>query len=130
MSRFRAFLPAALVLLAACGPTVTVDVSPEVAVPGGGTYAWGGQQIKLPSEVQQGIVARSPAIQAWVKKAIDAELQKKGYRLVDSTQAAFFVRYAVGSRVGRERDGNLRRLARRHGMRRMGLLERLGRRLV
>jgi Domain of unknown function (DUF4136) len=99
MSRFRATLPAALVLLAACGPTVTVDVSPEAAVPGGGTYAWGGQQIKLPSEVQQGIVARSPAIQAMVRKAIDAELQKKGYRVVDSTQAAFFVRYAVGSRV-------------------------------
>lgn len=99
MPRFRAILPAALAFLAACGPTVTVDVSPEVAVPGGGTYAWGGQQIKLPSEVQQGIVARSPAIQGMVKKAIDTELQKKGYRLVDSTQAAFFVRYAVGSRV-------------------------------
>jgi hypothetical protein len=102
MSRSGAIFPAALVLLAACGPTVTTEVSPEIALPGGGTYAWGGQQIKLPSDVQQGVVARSPAIQAMVKKAIDAELQRKGYRLVDSTQAAFFVRYAVGSRVRTE----------------------------
>jgi Domain of unknown function (DUF4136) len=102
MSRSLAILPAALVLLAACGPTVTTDVSPDFALPGGGTYAWGGQQIKLPREVEQGVVARSPAIQAMVKKAINAELQKKGYRLVDSTQAAFFVRYAVGSRVRTE----------------------------
>lgn len=102
MSHFRAILPAALVLLAACGPTVSTDVSPEIAVPGGATYAWGGQQIKLPREVEQGVVARSPAIKAMVKKAINAELQRKGYRLVDSTQAAFFVRYAVGSRVQTE----------------------------
>jgi len=99
MSLFRSILPTALVFLGACGPTVTTDVSPEIPVPGGGTYAWGGEQIKPPREIKQGVVARSPAINAMVRKAIDAELQHKGYRLVDSTQAAFYVRYAVGSRV-------------------------------
>jgi hypothetical protein len=44
-------------------------------------------------------VEQSPVIHQRVKTAIDTELRGKGYRLTDSAEAAFMVRFAVGSKT-------------------------------
>ncbi len=90
-------VPATALALAACGPAITVTQDPSVPLPGAATYAWGPPPQNVPN--QQGVVEQSPVIQQRVRTAIDNELRDKGYRLVDSTQAAFMVRFAVGSRM-------------------------------
>jgi hypothetical protein len=66
-------------------------------MPGAATYVWGPPPQHVPN--QQGVVEQSPVIHQRVKTAIDTDLKEKGYRLTDSAQAAFIVRFAVGSQV-------------------------------
>lgn len=92
----RSFLPLAVLALAACGPSITITRDGAVPMPGAATYVWGHPPKNVPNA--QGVVEQSPVIQQRIKTAIDAELRAKGYRLTDSSQAAFIVRFAVGSR--------------------------------
>lgn len=92
-----ALLSASALVLAACGPTITVTQDSSIPMPGAATYAWGPPPANVPNA--QGVVEQSPVIHQRVKTAIDAELAEKGYRLTDSSQAAFMVRFAVGSRM-------------------------------
>lgn len=93
----RPLLPVAAVVLFACGPTITVTQDPTIPMPGAATYAWGPPPQHVPNS--QGVVAQSPLINQRIKAALDDELKEKGYRLTDSTEAAFIVRYAVGSQT-------------------------------
>lgn len=93
---YRSFLPVAAVALFACGPSITVTQDPSIPMPGAATYMWGPPPQNVPNS--EGVVAQSPVIQQRVKSAIDAELKEKGYRLTDSAQAAFVVRFAVGAK--------------------------------
>jgi len=92
----RSLLPVAALVLFGCGPSITVTQDPAIPMPGAATYVWGPPPQHVPN--QQGIVEQSPVIRQRIKTAIDNELRNKGYRLTDSAQAAFMVRYAVGSR--------------------------------
>jgi hypothetical protein len=102
MHRSLALLAAAS--LVACGPTITVTQDPSVPVPGAATYVWGPAPPNVPGG--EGVVAQSPVIKQRVKTSIDNELRAKGYRLTDSTQAAFVVRFAVGSRTDQTQVSN------------------------
>ena len=102
MHRSTALLAA--LALAACGPTITVTQDPSVPVPGAATYVWGPAPPNVPGG--QGVVAQSPVIKQRVKASIDNELRAKGYRLTDSAQAAFVVRFAVGSRTDQTQVSN------------------------
>ena len=93
----RFFLPLAAVVLFACGPSITVTRDAAIPMPGAATYVWGPPPQNVPNA--EGVVAQSPVIHQRVKTAIDTELKAKGYRLTDSAQAAFVVRFAVGSKV-------------------------------
>lgn len=93
----RSLAPLAALLLAACGPTITVTQDPSIPMPGAATYVWGPPPANVPGG--QGVVAQSPVIHQRVKTAIDNELREKGYRLTDSAQATFVVRFAVGSKT-------------------------------
>jgi hypothetical protein len=66
-------------------------------MPGAATYVWGPPPQGVPNS--QGVVAQSPVIHQRIKTAIDNELRDKGYRLTDSAQATFLVRFAVGSKT-------------------------------
>jgi len=100
MSGFRFTLrPALLALLvgaAACGgPEISSDRDSTIPVPAGSTYAWGGvTQRKIPGEIdlksENGIVAGR------LQRAIDAQMQAKGWKLADSASANFYVHYHVG----------------------------------
>jgi len=90
-------MPIAVVALFACGPSITVTRDAEIPMPGAATYVWGPPPPNVPNE--KGIVEQSPIINQRIKTAIDDALQARGYRPVDSAQAAFMVRYAVGSRM-------------------------------
>ena len=93
----RSLAPLAALLLAACGPTITVTQDPSIPLPGAATYVWGPPPEHVPNA--QGVVEQSPIIHQRVKTAIDNELRDKGYRLTDSAQATFMVRFAVGSKT-------------------------------
>ncbi len=93
----RSLAPAAALLLAACGPTITVTRDSAIPMPGTATYVWGPPPEHVPNS--QGVVEQSPVIHQRVKTAIDTELRGKGYRLTDSAEAAFMVRFAVGSKT-------------------------------
>jgi len=93
----RSLTPLALLALAACGPSITVTRDATVPMPGAATYVWGPAPKNVPNS--QGVVAQSPVIHQRIKTAINNELQAKGYRLTDSSSAAFVVRFAVGSKV-------------------------------
>ena len=98
-------LPALLaVVLFACGPSITVTRDDAIPMPGAATYVWGPPPPNVPNE--QGVVEQSPIIRQRIKTAIDNELRNKGYRLTDSAQAAFMVRYAVGSRFDQTEVNN------------------------
>lgn len=93
----RPLLTLTALALFACGPSITVTQDPAIPMPGAATYAWGPPPENVPNA--EGVVARSPLINQRIKTAIDDELKEKGYRLTDSANAAFIVRYAVGSKV-------------------------------
>ena len=81
----------------ACGPDVVSDRDNTIPVPIGSTYAWGGiGEKKLPGEIdlpsENGIVA------ARVERAIDHQMQAKGWKKVDSAEASFLIHYHVGIR--------------------------------
>ena len=93
----RSLLPIAALSLIACGPSITVTRDAAIPMPGAATYTWGPPPANVPGG--EGIVAQSPVIQQRIKTAIDNELKDKGYRLTDSAQATFMVRFAVGSKT-------------------------------
>ncbi len=100
----RSFLPLAAIVLYACGPTITVTQDATIPMPGAATYVWGPPPQGVPNS--QGVVAQSPVIHQRIKTAIDNELKAKGYRLTDSAQAAFVVRFAVGSKTDQTQVAN------------------------
>ena len=84
---------AILALVTACGPTVSSTKAPT-AVPGSGTYAWGGALAV--GEAGTGYTIVNQKLRLRILAAIDSGLAGKGYRKVDSTAAQFLARYAVG----------------------------------
>lgn len=100
----RSIIPLAAVVLFACGPSITVTQDAAIPLPGPATYVWGPPPPHVPNG--EGIVAQSPLIHQRVKTAIDNELKEKGYRLTDSSEAAFVVRFAVGSRTSQTQVNN------------------------
>ena len=79
--------------LASCGPSVSSH-APGNLVPGSGTYAWGGTLV-VPNE-GQGYVLVNQNLRKRIQAAMDTALAVKGYRKVDTTDAQFIARYAVG----------------------------------
>ncbi len=94
--RLRALHLAGLVLLiAACASAWTVDTfkAPEPDFAGRRTYAWAGGDFGTPNEVDPGVVARADHA---MRAAVDAELARKGYVLVnDAAQADMHLSYQV-----------------------------------
>lgn len=87
-----------LVLVTACGPSVSSTKAPTL-VPGTGTYAWGGGALAMPEAGAQGYTVVNQRLKMRIQVAIDSALKAKGYRKVDSTTAQFLARYAVGVRT-------------------------------
>jgi len=92
--RVGVMLCAAGMLGCASAPEMDTDRDYTIAIPQAPTYAWAGQQ-----DVQG---ATDPSINnsivhQRIRNAVDANMQKKGYKLVDDPeQADFFVRYSLG----------------------------------
>ena len=74
-------------LIAACASAWTVDTfeAPEAVFAGRRTYAWTGGDFGTPNEVDPGVVARADHA---MRTAVDAELARKGYVLVDDAAQA------------------------------------------
>ena len=100
----RTLLPLAALALVACGPSITVTRDAAIPMPGAATYVWGPPPQNVPNS--QGVVEQSPVIHQRIKTAIDNELRDKGYRLTDSAQATFMVRFAVGSKTTQTQVNN------------------------
>ena len=100
----RSCLPIAALVLFACGPSITVTRDAAIPMPGAATYVWGPPPQNVPNE--KGVIEQSPVIRQRIKTAIDNGLQAKGYRLTDSSQATFLVRYAMGSRFNQTQVTN------------------------
>src|SRR5262249_5400787 len=96
---FRRFvLLAAVVVVCACA-TITYDRDDAIRIPPGATVAFGGVSYEgsqnLDSTVANDIVHRR------IRTALVAQLEAKGYKVVDDPQTAdFLLRYFVGVRRG------------------------------
>lgn len=93
MKPLPVLLGAILAATTACGPTVSSTKAPT-AVPGTGTYAWGGALAV--GEAGQGFTVVNQRLKLRIRAAIDSGLAGKGYRRIDSSSAQFLARYAVG----------------------------------
>jgi hypothetical protein len=94
--RFRQMVTAAGILgAAACGPTISSDRDSTIPIPAAATVEFEGGTVEGPQQVDPAV--QNSIVHRRIQLAIIAELQKKGYRIVDSTEAATFrVRYFVG----------------------------------
>lgn len=93
----RILIAALALATAACGPDVVSDRDNTIPVPVGSTYAWGGTtERKLPGEIN--LASENSIVAGRVQRAVDQQMQAKGWRLVDSAAASFLVHYHVGIR--------------------------------
>ena len=92
----RSALLALLLGAAACGSAeVTSDRDTTIPVPAGATYAWGGvTQRKIPGEID--LKSENSIVAGRLQRAIDEQMQAKGWKLADSGSANFYVHYHVG----------------------------------
>lgn len=98
----RIAMLALVVGASACGSAeVTSDRDSTIPVPAGSTYAWGGTtQRKIPGEID--LKSENSIVAGRLQRAIDQEMQAKGWKLTDSATASFFVHYHVGVQDQRE----------------------------
>jgi hypothetical protein len=92
----RSALLALLLGATSCGTAeVTSDRDSTIPVPAGSTYAWGGvTQRKVPGEID--LKSENSIVAGRLQRAIDAQMQAKGWKLADSGSANFYVHYHVG----------------------------------
>jgi hypothetical protein len=100
--RFRLLATAAgIVTVAACGPTISSDRDATIPIPAGATVEFEGGTVEGPQQVDP--ATRNDIVHRRIQLAIVAQLQAKGYKMVDSTQdATFRVRYFVGIKKNTE----------------------------
>jgi hypothetical protein len=100
--RFRLFATAAgLATIAACGPSISSDRDSTIPIPAGATVEFEGGSVEGPQQVDPAI--QNSIVHRRIQLAIVAQLQKKGYKIVDSNQVATFrVRYFVGIKKNTE----------------------------
>ena len=101
-TRFRLFATAAgLATIAACGPTISSDRDSTIPIPAGATVEFEGGTVDGPQQVDPAV--QNNIVHRRIQLAIVSQLQQKGYKLVDSNQAATFrVRYFVGIKQNTE----------------------------
>lgn len=100
--RSRLFATAAgLATIAACGPSISSDRDSTIPIPAGATVEFEGGSVEGPQQVDPAV--QNSIVHRRIQLAIIAELQRKGYKIVDSAQAATFrVRYFVGIKQNTE----------------------------
>lgn len=85
----------AMLLLLACAHGIGSDRDNTLPTPAGSTYAWGGSSgDSLPGEID--LASNDSPLAGRVERAIDRQMQSRGWRLVDPAQADFLVHYAAG----------------------------------
>lgn len=87
-------LAAALLGITGCSPTVMVEQDPQAGLPGNGSYAWGIASDHIAGDNNPRV--NNDIIAAKVQQAIDTGFARRGYKLVDKTQAAWLVHYHAG----------------------------------
>jgi Domain of unknown function (DUF4136) len=89
-------LAATLLAVAACSPpSITSERNPDVPIPAKATVAFRGATSEGTTQVDPAV--GNDIIHSRIQKAVMAQLTKKGYTVVDSSQASTFnVRYYVG----------------------------------
>ena len=100
--QFRLLATAAgIVTIAACGPSISSDRDSTIPIPAGATVEFEGGTVEGPQQVDP--ATRNDIVHRRIQLAIVAQLQGKGYKMVDSTQdATFRVRYFVGIKKNTE----------------------------
>jgi len=74
-------------LLIGCGPSVTSQVNPNVAIPQGATYAWVGTDNVNGSDP----IVSNEIVHSMIKQSIQEQMAAKGYKLVADNADAKFV---------------------------------------
>jgi hypothetical protein len=92
MSSRRLLLTASTLLLAACGPSIQFDRDESVPIPAGATYTYPPEDHS--KDFQPDPREQNTIVQGRIQRALDAQLQRLGYRRVnDIEQAQFVTRY-------------------------------------
>ena len=107
----RRLVPAALVLLAACGggATVQIDRNANVPVPRGATWAWG--RAERTYEQERDRMANDPELTGLINAAMERELAAHGYRMTDTSQAMLLIHYHIGVQRQREETSDVTNVA-------------------
>lgn len=83
-------------LLISCGPSVTTQTNPDIAIPKGATYAWVGSENVHGDDP----VVSNEIVQSMIQKSIEEQMTAKGYQKVaDNADAKFYVRYYLGTKT-------------------------------
>jgi hypothetical protein len=85
----------ALLALAACGPSIRVTANPSLPIPEHARYAWG-RADGPPSPAERHPRAEDPSLRAMIERAVDRELQGKGFVRTVADSATFLVHYHLG----------------------------------
>jgi hypothetical protein len=91
----RTLLPPLLALLAACGPSIRVTRTADLPIPAAARYAWG-RADGPPSFAERDPRAENPEARALIERAVDRELEAKGFRRTTADSAEVLVHYHLG----------------------------------
>ncbi len=91
----RRLIPAALLIAAACGPAITITRDESIPIHSRSTYAWG-RADGVPTNTERDPRVDNDSIRARIERAIDAELERKGFRKSSFDDAQLIVHYHVG----------------------------------
>lgn len=94
----RRFLPLSVLIAAACTPSVTITRDPSIPVYPRATYTWGLAD-GTPTRGERDPRVEQAAVRGRIEQAVDAELQRRGFRKTSFDSAQLIVHYHVGVEV-------------------------------
>jgi len=93
----RLFVPAALISMVACGPSITITRDASLPIFPGATYAWGPADGRpTPAELDPRV--SSDSVHRRIRQAIDDELRSRGFTPAPADRADLIVHFHVGMR--------------------------------
>jgi len=88
---------AALTALTACGPTVSIQRTPDARIAAGATWAWGPPD-RDGIAVRDGARIPADSIARVISDAVESELRAKGFRRTEPDSAQFIVHFHTAMR--------------------------------
>lgn len=93
----RPFLPALLLVATACGPAIKITRDESIPIYPRTTYAWGLAD-GTPTAAELDPRVDNDSVRARIERAVDAELQRRGFTKSSFLEAQLVVHYHVGVR--------------------------------